>query len=153
MKKILAGCLFFALFSVSGKTIASSLLPIPLHNLIKGIQDTSGYTIDNFNDYISLPSNLGGGSLKGRASLQILLDKDGKLDDVYIIQLNLKKGITPFLSFERDRSTTIEDITYPKKVRKYYPFFFNYVQKNFKFIKVGNTTEKVNMIYIPIRLY
>lgn len=117
------------------------------------IPDTNGYQIENFNDYIALPSGLGGGTLKGRASLQILLDKDGKLDDVYIIQLNLKKGITPYISFERDRSTGSEEIVYPKKVKKYYPFLFNYVQKNFKFVKTGNVSEKVNMIYIPIRLY
>ena len=116
--------------------------------------DTLGFRIDNFNDYIALPSNLGGGGkLKGRASLQLLIDEKGKLVDVYIIQLNLKKGITPYLSFEKDRSKIIEDIIYPKKVSRYYPFFFNYVQKNFKFLKTGNAIEKVNMIYIPIRLY
>jgi len=151
MKKILAGCLcFWALISFNEKALGkdrNGCIPSP-----KGV-DTSGYAIDNFNDYISLPSNLGGGTLKGRASLQILLDKDGKLDDVYIIQLNLKKGITPFLTYEMDRKTSTEEIVYPKKVRKYYPFLFNYIQKNFKFIKTGSTPEKINMIYVPIRLY
>jgi hypothetical protein len=147
MKRILAGCLCF------GALLCFSTLSRARDKSLVLPRDTAGYTIDNFNDYISLPSGLGGGSIKGRASLEILLDENGKLDDVYIIQLNLKKGISPYITFERDRTTSTEDIVYPKKVRKYYPFLFNYVQKNFKFIKTGKTTEKVNMIYVPIRLY
>ncbi len=117
-------------------------------------KDSLGYKIQDFNDYIPLPTHLGGGGkVKGRASLQILVDENGKLDDVYIVQLDLKKGITPYISFELERSTNTENIIYPKKVSKYYPFLFNYIQKNFKFIKTGNTVDKINMIYIPIRLY
>ncbi len=148
--KYLALCLF----SLIGKPIKSVSRNFEASKTINSSQnDSLGYKIENFNDYIPLPSNLGGGKLKGRASIQLLLDEKGVLVDVFIIQLNLKKGITPYLNFEKDRSLPLDDIKYPKKIAKYYPFLFNYIQKNFKYLKTGNTIDKANMIYIPIRLY
>ena len=134
-----------------------------------GGQDKNDGKIDNTEEYtdvtspspfefkrdnmlVLLPDSLGGSNVTGFAVLEVSISNEAHIEDYNIMKLVVNRANkTPIIDYYYGKGNIYDEVFYPNEVKKYYPFFGDYLKSLHLSKNPGIKAEKINKTTIMVR--